>query len=127
MNTQEDQRALCTRHGAAWIAAAEQPKVGIARDVREAAWPLNGLRHRHLAPRVGWCAWAGEPRTERVVLLVLGGSGRREADARRRGPFEAIQERLTVVPDLHPLRFETTGAFPSETELEALGAESGAR
>jgi len=34
-------------------------------------------------------------------------------------PFESIEDRLRLVPDLHPPRFETV-TFPSEPELAAL-------
>jgi hypothetical protein len=57
------------------------------------------------------------PRTERVVLLVLGEKKGDKPKVNVEVPFEAIVGRLTPVPDLHPARFETTGAFPTTEEL----------
>lgn len=60
------------------------------------------------------------PRTERVALVTL---NREEtaAETTTSVPFEAVAERLNLVPDLHPPRFRT-GAFPDENELRALAA-----
>ena len=56
------------------------------------------------------------------MLLILGDQKGAKLKATVEVPFEAIQGRLTAVPDLHPARFETTGEFPSDKELEALVA-----
>jgi hypothetical protein len=64
------------------------------------------------------------PRTERVMVLVLADQRGAEPKAAVEVPFEAIENRLTPVPNLHPVRFETTGAFPSEEELSVLGGRS---
>jgi hypothetical protein len=60
------------------------------------------------------------PRTERVMLLILGGQKGAKPKAAVEVPFDAIEERLTVVPDLHPPRYDTTGDFPSESDLQSL-------
>lgn len=39
------QRAVCAAHGAAFFAAPPDRKVGVAENVREGIYPLNGLRH----------------------------------------------------------------------------------
>ena len=60
------------------------------------------------------------PETEKVMLLITGDEGGKPkavVEAR----FEAIRDRLTPVPDVHPARFETTGEFPSDDELRSLG------
>lgn len=64
------------------------------------------------------------PKTERIVLLELGHD--RKAKVTLELPFEALEDRLTVVPGLHPVRYETTGGFPSHDELDTL-AESCSR
>jgi hypothetical protein len=35
-------------------------KVGIARNAKDGAWPLNGLRHPPVGDTTGWYIWAGE-------------------------------------------------------------------
>jgi hypothetical protein len=60
------------------------------------------------------------PRTERVMLMVLADQKGAKPKAAIEVPFEAIANRLTAVPDLHPARYETTGEFPSDAELRAL-------
>ena len=60
------------------------------------------------------------PATEKVMLLVMreeGGKPKMVVEV----PFAAIRDRLTPVPDVHPARFETTGDFPTDEELAALG------
>lgn len=62
------------------------------------------------------------PRTERVMLLIMGDQKGAKPKAAVEVPFEAIEGRLTAVTDLHPARFETTGEFPSDQELQVMGA-----
>jgi hypothetical protein len=59
------------------------------------------------------------PRAERVVLLILGDGHGAKPKSVVDVPFEAIEGRLTKVPDLHPARFETS-QFPSDAELRDL-------
>jgi uncharacterized protein YtpQ (UPF0354 family) len=59
------------------------------------------------------------PRTERVMLVVLDektGKLRTTVET----SFDTILTRLTVVPDLHPARYETTGEYPSDEDLRSL-------
>ncbi|AUX29368.1 MULTISPECIES: hypothetical protein [Sorangium] len=63
MNVDETTRAqqeLCKRHGADFVAAPPQLKIGIARNVREGLLPVNGLRHPPTGDTTGWYIWAGE-------------------------------------------------------------------
>ncbi|WP_434041452.1 MULTISPECIES: immunity protein Imm33 domain-containing protein [Sorangium] len=63
MNVDETTRAqqeLCKRHGADFVAAPPQLKIGIARNVREGLLPINGLRHPPIGDTTGWYIWAGE-------------------------------------------------------------------
>jgi hypothetical protein len=64
------------------------------------------------------------PESERVLLVVLEADERGEQKVRRsvEVPFDRLAERLTLVPGVHPSRWETTGAFPGEAELDALDA-----
>jgi hypothetical protein len=62
------------------------------------------------------------PKTDRVVL-VPGDKAGSEPKATVEVSFDAIRGRLQQVPDLHPPRFETTGAFPSESELRLLAGK----
>jgi hypothetical protein len=39
------QQEVCKQYGTRWVASPDHLKVGIARNVREALQPLNGLRH----------------------------------------------------------------------------------
>jgi hypothetical protein len=39
---------------------SDDDTVGIAFNVRDGRWPLNGLRHRPEAGTTGWYLWAGE-------------------------------------------------------------------
>jgi uncharacterized protein YtpQ (UPF0354 family) len=61
------------------------------------------------------------PRTERVMLVVLGNQTGATPKATVDVPFETIESRLTLAPDLHPARFQTTGTFPSDRDLRLLG------
>ncbi len=54
------QRALCSRFGAAWVAAPGHLKIGVARNVTSALVPLHGLRHPPEGDTCGWYLWAGE-------------------------------------------------------------------
>jgi hypothetical protein len=64
------------------------------------------------------------PRTERLVLLVMGPGKGAKLKTSVEVPFEAIENRLTQVHDLHPARFETTGEVPGEQELRAMGGRA---
>jgi hypothetical protein len=56
----EQQRATCRLYGVPWVEAAEHLKVGLARNVRSALQPMNGLRHAPEGDTSGWYIWAGE-------------------------------------------------------------------
>jgi hypothetical protein len=55
-----EQRELCKRHGADFVAAPLDLKIGVARNVREGLLPINGLRHPLAGDTTGWYIWAGE-------------------------------------------------------------------
>jgi hypothetical protein len=53
------QKDLCKRLGLEWIESSPHLKVGIAKNVRERAMPINGLRHPVGEDTTGWYIWAG--------------------------------------------------------------------
>ena len=59
MSVAEEQAAICARFGVAPYAAPSDLKVGIARNVREGALPINGPRCRPEGDTTGWYIWAG--------------------------------------------------------------------
>jgi hypothetical protein len=54
MEAEAEQRLLCERVAADYIAVAGWQKLGVSRDVIQGGWPLNGLR---VAPEEGTCGW----------------------------------------------------------------------
>lgn len=54
------QRSVCRRFGVTPVPAPPDSKAGVARNVREGIWPVNGLRHRPTDDTTGWYVWAGE-------------------------------------------------------------------
>ncbi len=55
-----EQEAVCIRYGAVPMAASADRKVGIALNVRDASYPVNGMRHPPEGDTTGWYIWAGE-------------------------------------------------------------------
>lgn len=51
---------LCDRFGVPCQPTVGKSVVGVARNLRSGAEPLNGLRHRATAESSGWYLWAGE-------------------------------------------------------------------
>jgi hypothetical protein len=51
---------LCSKYGAEFLDADPQLTVGIALNVREGLWPINGLRIKPEGTATGWFIWAGE-------------------------------------------------------------------
>lgn len=54
------QREICEKFGAEYLACAANQKVGISKNIRSGALPLNGLRHLPTGDTTGWYLWAGE-------------------------------------------------------------------
>jgi hypothetical protein len=54
------QREVCRRLGVEPFPSPADLKVGIAANVREDVWPINGLRHQPEGDTTGWYLWAGE-------------------------------------------------------------------
>lgn len=58
------QKELCGRYGATYSPSPPNLKVGIAKNVKDNMWPLNGLRHPPEGDTTGWYFWAGEEFSE---------------------------------------------------------------
>jgi hypothetical protein len=54
------QIALAARFGVDPQPPVPGEKAGVAANVRERQWPINGLRHSPAADTCGWYIWAGE-------------------------------------------------------------------
>lgn len=57
---EEAQRDVCKRFSAKFCAVPRQLKLGIALNVRDGIFPINGLRHALEGETSGWYIWAGE-------------------------------------------------------------------
>lgn len=64
------QRALCRRHGAEFVPAPHDRKVGVAWNVRDGLLPLNGMRHPPEGDTTGWYLWAGEELSDDPDVFV---------------------------------------------------------
>jgi hypothetical protein len=57
----EEQRRLCAKHNAAYMASPPHLKVGISRNISSGMMPLTGIRsHAPEHGTAGWFLWAGE-------------------------------------------------------------------
>lgn len=59
MNT-EIQQKICKMHGANFIEANEDLKIGVSLGVRDGILPVHGLRLLPERDTVGWYIWAGD-------------------------------------------------------------------
>lgn len=55
---------MCERFGVEPYDAPADLRVGVARNVKDGVWPLNGLRHPPEGDTTGWYIWAGEELSE---------------------------------------------------------------
>jgi hypothetical protein len=56
----EEQRELCKKYGSLFVESAFNLKVGIAKNIKDKVWPINGLRHPLEGDTTGWYIWGGE-------------------------------------------------------------------
>ncbi len=56
----QKQKEICQKYKSRWVHAPSDMKVGIAKNVKEGAFPLHGLRHPVEGDTTGWYIWAGE-------------------------------------------------------------------
>lgn len=54
------QESVCRRFDATPMECPPHLKVGISRNVRDGAAPINGMRVRSVGDTVGWYIWAGD-------------------------------------------------------------------
>ena len=60
MSTEDYQQKICQKFGALFTASPSDKKIGIAKNVKSGAMPINGLRHLPDGDMTGWYIWAGE-------------------------------------------------------------------
>lgn len=60
MDYNKEQRLVCEKYNAPFIESPSFLKVGVARNVKDGMWPINGLRHPMNEGTSGWYIWAGE-------------------------------------------------------------------
>jgi hypothetical protein len=66
----QEQKEICEKFGAAFLSSPLNLKVGIALNVRDAIYPINGLRHPPEGDTTGWYIWAGEEFSEDPDFFV---------------------------------------------------------
>jgi hypothetical protein len=54
------QRSICIKYNAPFVSCPPNSIVGISRNVRDGAQPINGLRHPVEGETSGWYIWGGE-------------------------------------------------------------------
>lgn len=54
------QKEVCKKFQVSWHPSRLGQKVGIAKNVKSGAQPINGLRHPPVGDTTGWYIWAGE-------------------------------------------------------------------
>jgi len=60
MDLKKKQMDLCRKYGAAFVESPYYLKIGISLNVKEGAFPVNGLRHPPEGDTTGWYIWGGE-------------------------------------------------------------------
>lgn len=56
----QEQERICTKYGAGKFDYPPGAKVGIARNIRDGALPINGVRISPEGDSSGWFIWGGE-------------------------------------------------------------------
>ncbi|MBW8882332.1 MAG: hypothetical protein JF615_13170 [Asticcacaulis sp.] len=60
MTLEVEQRAICAKWNAPYLATPEGTKLGVALNLRKGLQPINGLRIAPGGEANGWYIWAGE-------------------------------------------------------------------
>lgn len=60
MNIETIQKAICEKHGAIFLEAPEEYKVGISNNFKASLEPIHALRHKMENGTTGWYIWAGD-------------------------------------------------------------------
>lgn len=66
----QEQKDVCNRYDAPFMEAPANLKVGIAPNVKEGIYPINGMRHIPEGDTTGWYIWAGEEFSEDADFFV---------------------------------------------------------
>lgn len=66
----KEQIAICQKYGVTFCESPSYLKVGISRNVKEGARPINGLRHPIDGETTGWYIWGGEEFSEDPDFFV---------------------------------------------------------
>ena len=56
----QQQKFICQKWGADFLESPSHLKLGIAENVKNGIWPINGLRVYPEGDTSGWYIWAGE-------------------------------------------------------------------
>lgn len=64
------QVAICAKFSAIPHPPHQDMKVGISKNVRDGALPLNGLRHAPNGDAAGWYIWAGDELSQEEDFFV---------------------------------------------------------
>jgi hypothetical protein len=72
MDLLPEQEEICRRFGVVPLIVRQSDIVGVARNLREEIWPINGLRHPPQAQgdTSGWYLWAGEELSDSPDFFV---------------------------------------------------------
>src|SRR5262245_41769111 len=57
--TESERRLICKKWGASYIPALEEQIIGVSKNIRQNAGPINGLRHPLVGKTCGWYIWLG--------------------------------------------------------------------
>src|SRR5438309_27349 len=57
---EEEQKKICNKYHVSFVSSPSELKIGIAKNIRENIYPLNGLRHKQENGTCGWYLWRGE-------------------------------------------------------------------
>ncbi|SDP98798.1 hypothetical protein SAMN05428975_4802 [Mucilaginibacter sp. OK268] len=60
MDCKTEQMAICEKYGSPYYESLPISKIGVAKNLKDGIWPINGLRHPHEGDTTGWYIWAGE-------------------------------------------------------------------
>src|SRR5579872_5645688 len=59
-DAKSQQKEICKKYNVDFFDAPSNFKIGISRNIKEGALPINGLRHNPEGDTTGWYIWAGE-------------------------------------------------------------------
>jgi hypothetical protein len=60
MDCKTEQMDVCKKYDSPYCESAPFFKMGVAKNLKDGIWPINGLRHPLKDDTTGWYIWAGE-------------------------------------------------------------------